>query len=380
MEVSADLTVRVESPSFSAISTSTFPCRYSLFIFLRSARICAGGRFGLPGGRPRRGPSTTCPGFSGVDCIVMPFMHIGRATSAIDRSGWSEPIRGSWWVAKADRGSSLDQRSRRRPHEAHWQHMSRRRAALAGNAWVSRTRRWSRPSDHEGMRKRHAPEQGLIPRLPRVSSPVSGCAPPAEPSTVTAWVMATTGDRNGWSVRAALWRPFCHRNQPVRIGGPRRIRASASQDVGAGAIGQEGWAIRGTVGRVLRAATTRLHAGSQLDDRCAWELLDEVHDPGRACRGILSSDVRYSSSSSSGCRVHGCFHARPLCYVDRFKPTPFHRFAFGGRAFRGATLTGGYGNQAGMASDHSGACWHRRWRSLKEAMRTRVNQSISGRR
>ena len=180
-------------------------------------------------------------------------------------------------------------------------------------------------------------------------------------------------------VRAALLRPFCHRNEPVRIGGLRRIRASGSQDVGAAEIGMEGWATRGTVGSVLRAAPMRLHAGSQLDGQCAGELLDEVHDPGRACRGILSSDVGYSSSSS-GCRVHGCFHARPLCYVDRFKPTPFHRFAFGGRAFCGATLTGRYGNEAGMASDHSRACWQRRWRSLKEAMHTRVNQSIGGRR
>ena len=92
-------------------------------------------------------------------------------------------------------------------------------------------------------------------------------------------------------VRAALWRPFGHRNQPVRIGGPRRIRASASHDVGAAVVGLEGWAIRGTVGSVLRAAPMRLHAGSQLDDRCTGELLDEVHDRGLACRGILSSDV-----------------------------------------------------------------------------------------
>ena len=179
-------------------------------------------------------------------------------------------------------------------------------------------------------------------------------------------------------VRAGLWRPLGDRNQPVRIGGPRRIRASASHGVGAAVVGLEGWAIRGAVGSVLRAAPMRLHAGSQLDDRCAGELLDEVHDRGRACRGILPSDVGYSSSS--GCRVHGCFHARPLCYVDPIDSTPFYGLAFGGRAFRRATMTGRYGNEAGMASDHSRACWHRRWQSLKEAMRTRVNQSIGGRR
>ena len=180
-------------------------------------------------------------------------------------------------------------------------------------------------------------------------------------------------------VRAGLWRPLGDRNQPVRIGGPRRIRASASHGVGAAVVGLEGWAIRGAVGSVLRAAPMRLHAGSQLDDRRTGELLDEVHDRGRACRGILSSDVGYSSSSS-GCRVLGCFHARPLCYVDLIDSTPFYGLSFGGRAFRGATVTGRYGNEAGMASDHYGACWHRRWRSLKKAMRTLINQSIGGRR
>ena len=131
-----------------------------------------------------------------------------------------EPIPGLWSVARVDRGSSLDQRSRRRPHEAHWQHMSRRRAALAGNAWVSRTRRWSRPSDHEGMGKRHAPDPGLIPRLPGVSRPGSGFAPPADPSTVTAWVMATTGDRNGRYVRACG--PLASFRSPEPTGPDRR--------------------------------------------------------------------------------------------------------------------------------------------------------------
>ena len=213
----------------------------------------------------------------------MPFMHIGRAASAVCRSGWSEPIRGSWWVARVDRGASPGQRSRRRPHEAHWQHMSRRRAVLAGKSWVCRTPRWSWPSGYGGVGKRRAPDPGLIPHLPGVSRRVSGCAPPAEPSTVIAQEMATTGiGMAARCVRAALWRPFCHRNQPVRIGRPRRIRDSASHDAGAGAIGQEGWAIRGTVGSVMREAPMRRQAGSQLDGQCAGELLDRVHDPGRA--------------------------------------------------------------------------------------------------
>ena len=72
--------------------------------------------------------------------------------------------------------------------------------------------------------------------------------------------------------------------------------------------------------------------------------------------------------------------ARPLFYVDLIDSTPFYGLAFGGRAFRGATVTGRYGNEAGMASDHYGACWHRRWRSLEKAMRTLINQSIGGRR
>ena len=72
--------------------------------------------------------------------------------------------------------------------------------------------------------------------------------------------------------------------------------------------------------------------------------------------------------------------ARPLFYVDLIDSIPFYGLAFGGRAFRGATVTGRYGNEAGMASDHYGACWHRRWRSLEKAMRTLINQSIGGRR
>ena len=66
-------------------------------------------------------------------------------------------------------------------------------------------------------------------------------------------------------------------------------------------------------------------------------------------------------------------------YVDLIDSTPFYGLAFGGRAFRGATVTGRYGNEAGMASDHYGACWHRRWRSIgRRCVPSSTSQSVAG--
>ena len=94
-----------------------------------------------------------------------------------------------------------------------------------------------------------------------------------------------------------------------------------------------------------------------------------------ACRAMSGTPAAASGAASTVASARGRFF-----YVDLIDSIPFYGLAFGGRAFRGPTVTGRYGNEAGMASDQYGACWHRRWRSLEKAMRTLINQSIGGRR